>query len=194
MANPPLLYTLHIQLEPLQINPPIWRRLRVTADCSLRKLHHFIQAAFGWHSEHLHEFEQDGVLYTRPESELAPLPDGTRDDRKVKLRRVLGGTDQRLRYLYDFGDSWQHVIAVERIEPFESSGSWCEVIDGARACPPENVGGVEGYAHFLQGLNQPGTDDGNFAREWVGGGFDSDLFDLRAAHAAVQRIGNNFWG
>ncbi|UFH51811.1 hypothetical protein [Pseudomonas sp. KNUC1026] len=47
---------------------------------------------------------------------------------------------------------------------------------------------------FLECSNQPGTDDGNFAREWVGGGFDPELFDLRAAHAAVQRIGNNFWG
>ncbi|PVZ20068.1 MULTISPECIES: plasmid pRiA4b ORF-3 family protein [unclassified Pseudomonas] len=193
MANP-LLYTLHIQLEPLQINPPIWRRLRVAGDCSLRKLHHYIQAAFGWHSEHLHEFEQDNALYTRPESELAPVPSGTHDDRKVKLRQVLADTDQRLRYLYDFGDSWQHVIAVERIEPFASRGSWCEVIGGARACPPENVGGVKGYAEFLQGLALSGADNGDLAGQWPGNGFDPDLFDLRAAHAAVQRLSNNFWG
>ena len=53
MATQPLLYTLHIQLEPLNFNPPVWRRLRVNGDCTLRKLHHFIQAAFGWHSSHL---------------------------------------------------------------------------------------------------------------------------------------------
>ncbi|WP_228491012.1 plasmid pRiA4b ORF-3 family protein, partial [Pseudomonas aeruginosa] len=47
MATQPLLYTLHIQLEPLNFNPPVWRRLRVNGDCTLRKLHHFIQAAFG---------------------------------------------------------------------------------------------------------------------------------------------------
>lgn len=40
-------YTLHIQLEPLHFDPLIWRRIQVTGDGSLRKLHHFIQAAFG---------------------------------------------------------------------------------------------------------------------------------------------------
>lgn len=44
MATNPVLITLHIQLEPLQLDPPIWRRIRVSGDCTLRKLHHFIQA------------------------------------------------------------------------------------------------------------------------------------------------------
>ncbi len=74
--------------------------------------------------------------------------DDALDDRKSKLRRVLKEAD-RLRYLYDFGDSWQHVIAVESIEPCDFTGTWCEVLDGARACPPEDVGGVPGYLDFL---------------------------------------------
>lgn len=53
MANQPLLYTLNIRLEPLHFNPPIWRRIRVSGDCTLRRLHRFIQAAFGWSSSHL---------------------------------------------------------------------------------------------------------------------------------------------
>ncbi|HCE7049116.1 TPA: plasmid pRiA4b ORF-3 family protein [Pseudomonas aeruginosa] len=177
MATQPLLYTLHIQLEPLNFNPPVWRRLRVNGDYTLRKLHHFIQAAFGWHSSHLHEFSDGIHRYLPLDAELMYMYDDALDDRKSKLRRVLKEAD-RLRYLYDFGDSWQHVIAVESIEPCDFTGTWCEVLDGARACPPEDVGGVPGYLDFLAS----------------GGSFDPELFDRRAANAAVQRICNNFWG
>lgn len=193
MATQPLLYTLHIQLEPLHFNPPIWRRLRVTGDCTLRKLHHFIQAAFGWHSSHLHEFS-DGVSRFMPlDAEFMDMYDDALDDRKTKLRRVLKEAG-RLRYLYDFGDSWQHVIAVEAVEPCDFTGSWCEVLDGARACPPEDVGSVPGYQHFLDSIQQPSSEEGRSALDWAGGKFDPELFDRRAANAAVQRICNNSWG
>ena len=109
-------------------------------------------------------------------------------------RRLLHAGD-RLRYLYDFGDNWQHVIAVEAIEPAEVEGTWCEVLDGARASPPEDVGGVPGYLGFLQSISQnPLDEDALAALEWVGGSFDAELFDRRAANAAVQRICNNLWG
>ncbi len=161
----------------MNFNPPVWRRLRVNGDCTLRKLHHFIQAAFGWHSSHLHEFSGGIHRYLPLDAELMYMYDDALDDRKSKLRHVLKEAD-RLRYLYDFGDSWQHVIAVESIEPCDFTGTWCEVLDGARACPPEDVGGVPGYLYFLAS----------------GGSFDPELFDRRAANAAVQRICNNFWG
>lgn len=45
MATTPLVYVLHVQLAPLVALPPVWRRLAVTGDCSLRRLHHVIQAA-----------------------------------------------------------------------------------------------------------------------------------------------------
>ena len=193
MATYPLLYTLHIQLEPLHFNPPIWRRIRVSGDCTLRKLHHFIQAAFGWHSSHMHEFSDGMNRYLPLDAELMHMFDDALDDRKIKLRRVLKDVD-RLRYLYDFGDSWQHVIAVETLEPSDVSGTWCEVLDGARACPPEDVGGVPGYLDFLASLRQSESKEGHSALVWAGGSFNPELFDQRAANAAVQRICNNFWG
>lgn len=192
MATHPVLITLHIQLEPLQLDPPIWRRIRVSGDCTLRKLHHFIQAAMGWTSIHLHEFSLGEQRFMPPDLDF-PEPE-VLDDRKHKLRRLLQAGD-RLRYLYDFGDNWQHVIAVEAIEPAEVEGTWCEVLDGARACPPEDVGGVPGYSGFLQSISQrPLDEDGRAALEWAGGSYDAELFDRRAANAAVQRICNNLWG
>lgn len=182
--------TLLVQLEPLHINPPIWRRLVVNSDCTLRKLHHFLQAAMGWSSSHLHEFSIGERRYLPPDPEM-PDPDG-QDDRRFKLHRLAVG--DRLRYLYDFGDGWQHVIAVEAVEPAPQPGTFCAVLAGERACPPEDIGGVEGYAHLLQLLHQaPDSPEALEIREWLGS-FDAELFDLRAADAAVQRICNNLWG
>lgn len=193
MAAQPLLYTLHIQLEPLQLDPPIWRRIRVSGDCTLRKLHHFIQAAFGWHSCHLHEFSNGLNSYMPLDAELMYQYDDVLDDRKTKLRRVFKEAD-RLRYLYDFGDSWQHVIAVENIEPCDFTGTWCEVLDGARACPPEDAGGVPGYQELLASIQRPRGAGGQSTPDRAQSNFDPELFDRRAANAAVQRICNNFWG
>ncbi len=127
------------------------------------------------------------------DAEFMDIHDDALDDRKAKLRRVLEGAD-RLRYLYDFGDGWQHVIAVEAVKPCNITGSWYEVLDGTRGCPPEDVGGVPGYLNFLQSIQQPNSEAGRSALAWVGGNFDPELFDRRAANAAVQRICNNFWG
>jgi hypothetical protein len=64
------------------------------------------------------------------------------------------------------------------------------------ARPPEDIGGVPGYQGFLESisLRRPLDEDGRAALEWVGGSFDAELFDRRAANAAVQRICNKLWG
>lgn len=191
-ATTPLAITLTIQLAPLVINPPVWRRMLVSGDVSLRKLHHFIQAAMGWQSYHLHEFKI-GLRDFMP-----PAPEETQaqalDDRKYKLRKLVEVGD-RIRYHYDFGDDWEHVIAVEAIEPTHLDGTWCRVVDGEGACPPEDVGGPDGYMQFLAAIRQqPLQQAGKEALKWAGGEFDPALFDWRAADAAVVRICNNFWG
>lgn len=192
MADASTCFVLYIQLEPLQLNPPVWRRIVVNSDTTLRRLHHFIQAAMGWHSRHLYEFDLHEKRYGPPDREF-PDPK-VLDDRKVKLKRILNVGD-RLRYTYDFGDSWQHVIAVEALEPDEGSGSFCVVVDGERACPPEDCGGVGSYERILDVLKRnPKGEEAEHFRRWAGPHFNPDLFDIQAASAATQRICNNFWG
>ena len=38
-------------------------RVKVEGGDSLRKLHHILQAAFGWHDAHLHKFEMGDNRY-----------------------------------------------------------------------------------------------------------------------------------
>ncbi|WP_322075645.1 plasmid pRiA4b ORF-3 family protein [Burkholderia cenocepacia] len=189
-------YTLHVQL--LYIQPPIWRRITVEGPDSLRKLHHILQAAFGWESTHMHDFLIDGKTYAMFDVDVAlEFMDRSKtfDDRKTKLNKVLR-PDSRILYRYDFGDGWDHQIVVESVETIEDE-SWGEsrVIDGARACPPEDVGGAPGYETLLTTLrDSPDSEEADNYRQWVGPGFDPELFDLRAANAALMRLATNRWG
>lgn len=189
-------FTLHVQLQ--HIEPPIWRRIEVEGTESLRKLHHILQAAFGWEDTHLHDFLIDGMTYAMFEVDDVldfADPGTTADDRKVRLQKVLQ-PGSRFLYRYDFGDGWDHAIVVEKVETVESE-PWgaAQVIDGARACPPEDVGGPPGYDTFLSTLsNDPNSEEADHYRNWVGPGLDSELFDLRAANATLLRMASNRWG
>ncbi|MDX8126933.1 plasmid pRiA4b ORF-3 family protein [Methylomonas sp. OY6] len=192
-TSQPCLYTLHIELRPNEIRPPIWRRLEVDGRISLAKLHHFIQAAFGWSDYHLHQFKIRDKLYALPDpgDELDML-----DERKAYLNRLLATGDTML-YRYDLGDNWEHLVTVEEIrndlDNDPKGGAW--VLDGARSGPPEDVGGPEGYADFLEVLQEePNSEEAAHLLEWADGDFDSERFDRRLANAAIMRILFNRWG
>lgn len=196
MAKSFRLYTLHAQIR--DINPPIWRRIQIEGFDSLRRLHHTLQAAFGWTDSHLHEFEIDDKTYAMFELDdvLESMdPDNTFDDRKTKLEKA-AYPGVRFVYKYDFGDCWEHDIVVEKVEIIEGEPRGCpHVIAGARACPPEDVGGPFGYQEFLDTLHEhPESEEVNDYRRWAGHDFDAELFDRRAANATLLRMAWNRWG
>ncbi len=81
-------------------------------------------------------------------------------------------------YTYDFGDNWEHILEIEKSLPPEEGVRYPLCLAGARACPPEDVGGIPGSENFLQALadaNQPEHDE---YLEWIGGDFDPEKFDL----------------
>ncbi|WP_175882999.1 plasmid pRiA4b ORF-3 family protein [Burkholderia sp. BCC0044] len=189
-------FTLNVELQ--NIDPPIWRQIEVEGTESLRKLHHILQAAFGWEDTHLHDFLIDGMTYAMFEvDDVVDFadPGTTADDRKIRLQSVVS-LGSRFVYRYDFGDGWNHTVVVEKMETIESQ-PWGEaqVIGGARACPPEDVGGPSGYQTFLNTLSsEPDSEKAERYRNWIGSGFDAELFDLRAANAALSRMASNRWG
>jgi hypothetical protein len=189
----PCLLTLKIELCPEFIQPPIWRRLEVDGRVSLAKLHHFIQAAMGWADAHLHEFEIRGQRYAPLLAE--EIDETTRDEKKFRLNQLFVSGEQYV-YRYDLGDDWAHRISVESFEPLDDNPDYeARIIDGARACPPEDVGGATGYHEFLEKLlTAPDSAEARALRLWAGGEFDAERFDRRAANAAIQRLLWNRWG
>jgi len=189
----PCLYTLKIELHPDQIQPPIWRRLEVDGRISLARLHHFIQAAMGWTDAHLHEFVIRGQRYAPVLTDAAD-PD-CKDERKSKLNQLFVPAEQYL-YRYDDGDNWEHRISVESCEQtdYDPAGE-ARILDGARACPPEDIGGIPGYQDFIEKLlAAPGSAESRALLLWAGGEFNPEMFDRRAANAALQRMQWNRWG
>ncbi len=93
-------------------------------------------------------------------------------------------------YDYDFGDDWEHRIIVEKIDiPTAIPLSWVTVTDGARACPPEDVGGPWGYEKMLEILRKkPASMEAQEYRDWLGGIYDPEHFDLEETNSLLQEM------
>lgn len=165
--------------------PPIWRRLEVPSDCTLRRLHGVIQAAFGWEDYHLWVFEVAGEQYGVADRELE-----VRSAAAKRLSQVAPGAGDRLRYTYDFGDDWGHDIVVEAVGDAEPGAAYPRCLAGRRACPPEDCGGMWGYDDLLEILADPAHKEHEDRMEWLGltsaAEFDPDAFNLEQINSTIS--------
>jgi len=166
--------------------PPIWRRILVRGGMTLGELHRAILAAMGWYGGHLHVFEIAGEEYGGRDrldeiSGFADEMDDIMDEKRVTLNAVIKSGVEKFTYTYDFGDDWQHVVAIERRLPAVDVSSYPACVAGARACPPEDCGGVWGYAELLEALADPAHPEHAEKIEWIGRRLDPDAFSIAAA-------------
>ena len=173
IATSTSIYQLKVTLRDSQ--PAIWRRIQVADTILLPHLHCILQLAMGWTNSHLHLFQVGEPFFAEPSPEDDfPIIDYC----SVQLNQVAPAVADRLVYLYDFGDSWEHDIVVEGILPAQKDINHLRCLDGQRACPPEDVGGVGGYADFVKAIRNPRHPEHTEMLEWVGGAFDPDKLDL----------------
>jgi len=177
----PRVFEMKVTLE--GSTPAIWRRIRVTTDVSLARLHHILQATMGWGELYHHQFIIRGRCYGRPD------PDGqVHDERRYTLGQVVKRAASRFTYEYDFGDGWIHEVVVERILPWQAEAHYPVCVAGERACPPEDVGGLYGYYDFLDALQNASIPGHERALEWIGGSFDPDAFDLDTVNRRLRHL------
>lgn len=168
------LYEIKITL--MHLEPAIWRRVVVPKDITLRDLHTVIQIAMGWEDDHLHEFQIGKKRYGR----MTPEPLGFGDPPVNEDIAHLNGVAKpkaKFIYWYDFGDDWMHEIHIEREVESETGKRNARCIAGEHACPPEDCGGVPGYANMVAILTDPGHEEYGEIRECVGDDFDPLRFD-----------------
>jgi hypothetical protein len=180
------VYQFKISL--MDTEPPIWRRIQV-GDCTLDKLHEHIQTAMGWTNSHMHHFRIDGTLHGDPrllEETFGELQ--YKDSTTTRLSDILpeGGQRSRFEYEYDFGDGWLHEILLEGRPGAESGKRYPLCVEGARACPPEDVGGVWGYVEFLEAIADPENEQHQEMREWIGRKFDPESFNPAKATTRMR--------
>ncbi|HEY5881583.1 MAG TPA: plasmid pRiA4b ORF-3 family protein [Nakamurella sp.] len=164
--------------------PPIWRRLEVPSSTTLMRLHEIIQATFDWHDSHLWMFETSDVVFG-----VGELGVPHRNARRVRIGQVAPAEGDTLRYVYDFGDDWNHRIVVEAVADAESEGRYPRCLNGRRSAPPEDCGGIWGYAELVESLADKTHPEHADRLEWLGldsaREFDPARFDAAAANARL---------
>ena len=179
------IYQLKITLK--NIRPPIWRKLLVASTTKLDDIHLILQIVMGWSDSHLHEFIQGQNRYGMPNE---AFPSDTKDEARYRLDQLLKTEKDKLIYIYDFGDSWEHEVVLEKILPYETDAVLPLCLKGSRACPPEDIGGIWGYAMFLEAISDPAHPEHASMLEWVAedmdGPFDPGYFDLAEVNKQLR--------
>jgi hypothetical protein len=167
------------------VTPAVLRRIEVPLDIRLDRLHLALQAALGWTNSHLYEIRARDVGWGEPDPGWG---DGPLDAHKARLADVLEDVGTKtLRYLYDFGDGWEHTIKVERILPATPGIAYPRLVEASGRCPPEDVGGPWGYADLLVALRDPKHERHAEFKEWIAEDFDPAVVDTErlAAELAI---------
>ncbi len=185
MAKSTDVYQIKVTLK--HSKPPIWRRIQVRGNTKLSKLHLILQQVMGWDNYHLHQFIVGGnTYYGEPNPDFDGWGLDMRDEKRVTLNQIAPRAKSKFIYEYDFGDSWEHIMLVEKILPPEKGAHYPRCIKGKRACPPEDVGGVWGYDDFVEAIKDPKHPEHSGMLDWVGGKFDPEEFDLDAVNEALK--------
>ena len=164
--------------------PLVWRRIQVPENYSFWDLHVAIQDAMGWRDYHLHEFR---VIHPQGgKRERLGIPDRDFPDERpctpdweVSIAEYFSWDSiseaPSALYVYDFGDDWHHLVTLEDVLP-GGSARYPRCVAGARACPPEDCGGVHGFAEFLEAVADPRHPEHARLVEWSGGAYDPSAF------------------
>lgn len=165
-----------VRVTLIGIAPAVWRRLLLPGNTKLEQVHECIQGAFGWQNCHLHEFEIAGKRYGDPDAADGDRVIISERGTKSKLKFFDLQVGDKFFYTYDFGDDWRHELEVEAILSPDPDGYYPDCIGGARACPPEDCGGVPGYLRLVRPLAVVGSTQQSF---------DADRFELKEARKGL---------
>lgn len=188
VINLPRRILLQLCIQLLGVEPAVWRQVLVPESITLPKLHEVIQAAMGWRDSHLHEFEINSFRYGQPDQEWDLGSDLLLSEADVRLGKCLANC-KSFTYVYDLGDDWQHLIQVEeRVCPDQLLlKPIC--LAGEGACPPEDVGGVPGYQHFISVMQDQANPEYEDFCAWLGAkAFDPGFFNMKQANLRLGRI------
>lgn len=163
---------LKITLE--GISPRIWRRFLVKDNITFQKLHEIIQVIMGWGNYHLYSFYICKGRIGLP----SKFDNDLLNAKKIKLKDRLS-LKQKLGYVYDFGDNWEHTLVVEKMHESKGENDCPICLEGERACPPEDCGSYPGYYALIKiKNNKKHPEYKERIVEWLGEDFDFEKFNI----------------
>ncbi len=163
-------FQLKVQLSNIK-NPTVWRRIKVPAGFTFNELHETIQLGFGWTNSHLFMFSPNGFgsspVITNTQYDAGNDGQGRQlDAESVLLSEIFKVEQQHFSYIYDFGDSWEHKITLEKI--IEEPSYFPECTGGKGKCPPEDCGGIWGYENLKEILADRKHPEYKEMAQWLG--------------------------
>ncbi len=183
VPTPPGQGVFRLRITLVDVEPTVWRRLLVPASLRLTKLHGIFQAAMGWTNSHLHRFTIGDDRYGM---HFDDYPEDEIDEKQVTVLHAIG-EHQRFTYEYDFGDSWEHVVIVE---DFVRIPLWFKhvVCSTGRTYARPRTAAESAVTRNCSRRSNPEHEEHDHLLDWVGGAFDSALFDLAAVNVALQHV------
>jgi hypothetical protein len=188
----PTAYLLRIELRDLK--PAIYREVLVDPGITLRKLHAVIQAAMGWENTHMHAFAQPGGsqrFWRVPRNRMYEPrnPDDwsepANDDVRYKVDALLRAPKDKLLYMYDFGDNWEHVTILKSIG--ETDSPLPHLVKAQNGCPPEDCGGPPGAAQWAGAWHDPKHPEHETALQ-IYGNQEPGTLDFDQLQKAVRKL------
>ncbi len=150
----------HIRIKLNNAPVKIWRELVVPSNITLELLAYVLINAMGWQHEHLYQFVAKNNVYYVNSFQMKERANSfkpffsrvvERNSEKTTLEMVLQPKGERMKFEYDFGDSWTHDLWVKAARDYAPGEQPAiRLLKGQGACPPEDCGGVWGYAELLE--------------------------------------------
>ena len=172
------------------VEPVAVRRIEVPVDIKLSDLHLVIQAAMPWWNYHLYEFRARNHCWGLPDPDF-----DWADTRRVlpakrsSLADLVEATGARaFKYLYDFGDGWEHKVRIEKTCEPAPDAIYPRLIEASGRCPPEDVGGPWGYAEYLEAMADPSHERHAEMVAWRGPNFDPNVVDVAGIEKELARL------
>ena len=181
---------MHIRIKLNNVSIKIWRELKVPSNITLHALGHILQDAVGWDHMHMFEFRKNNATYCDKDFLSDGIPSFAFDYNDFTLSDLLHEKGDRMKFEYDFGDSWVHDVWLkgERdYEPGEQPVLVC--LKGRGACPPEDCGGPWRYNDLLELLEKEKlTKEERETLEWylIDKTYDPEEFDLDITNELLE--------
>lgn len=175
-----------LRIELCDSTPLIWRQVEIPTSVTFKVLHDIVQAAMGWHDQHLWEFQNGPTRISASRGADwggEPRVSAT----KLQLREVLRPRRTTLTYLYDFGDSWEHRLVLTKIRQGEPGVGYPRYLAGENNAPPEDCGGIPGFYTMLEIIADPAHPDHASMVEWLGE-YDPQAIDASVLKMALGRL------
>ena len=162
-----------LRLELQNVEPLIWRVVRVPADLRLRALHPVLQTVMGWNDQHPHSFSDGSANVPHADAPIA---------------ESLRVAHSRLTYTYEEQLAWRLRITAARGMWRPGSRQSIICLDGYLAGPGDGSGGPAAYSAILAGTIGHGPKLSRDLLESLGPGFDPERFDRSAINRELAQM------